>query len=121
MPPARATVSHSSGAPSSPARLKGVVKMTGSGFHDGPVLVIRSRWATSRPQMIHAHGSYVGTLGSSKLRAASAKQTSTSSFHGLALGGGSVVVSGGGANRSSTRSARGASAEREDSAKVRVG
>ena len=57
IPPARATTSQSSGAPSSPARLNGVVKITGSGFQDGPVVVIRSPWATSRPQMIHAHGS----------------------------------------------------------------
>src|SRR3954452_17153912 len=112
MPPARATVSHSSGAPSSPARLNGVVKITGSGFHDGPVLEIRSRWATSRPQMIHAHGSYVGTLGKSRLSAASARHPSTSPFHGLGFGGGSGVASGGGApSRSSTRSARGARVE----------
>ena len=57
MPPARATTSHSSGAPSSPARLNGVVKITGSGFQLGPVVVTRSRCAISRPQMIHAHGS----------------------------------------------------------------
>ena len=35
----------------------GVVKMTGSGFQLGPVVVTRSPLATSRPQMIHAHGS----------------------------------------------------------------
>ena len=57
MPPARATSSHSSGAPSSPAKENGVVKMTGSGFQLGPVVVTRSPLATSRPQMIHAHGS----------------------------------------------------------------
>ena len=57
IPPARAIHSHSSGAPSSPARLNGVVKITGSGFHDGPVVVTRSALAISRPQMIHAHGS----------------------------------------------------------------
>ena len=57
MPPARATSSHSSGAPSSPAKENGVVKMTGSGFQLGPVVVTRSPLAISRPQMIHAHGS----------------------------------------------------------------
>ena len=33
------------------------VTTTGSGFHDGPSIVLRSPWTTSRPQMIHAHGS----------------------------------------------------------------
>jgi hypothetical protein len=39
------------------------VSSTGSGFHDGPSTVERSRWRISRPQMIHAHGSYVGANG----------------------------------------------------------
>ena len=56
-PPARATTSHSAGAASSPSSENGVVNSTGSGFHDGPSVVTRSPWATSRPQMIHAHGS----------------------------------------------------------------
>src|SRR4051812_20432086 len=41
--------------------------ITGSGFHDGPWTVLRSRWAISSPQMIHAIGSYVGADGSSRL------------------------------------------------------
>ena len=45
---------------------------TGSGFHDGPSTVDRSRWTISRPQMIHAHGSYVGADGPSSDSAASA-------------------------------------------------
>ena len=57
MPPARATTIHSSGAPSSPAKLNGIVNSTGSGFHDGPVVVTRSTCAISRPQISHAHGS----------------------------------------------------------------
>ena len=98
-----------------------MVKMTGSGFHDGPVFVTRSRCAISRPQMIHAHGSYVGTDGSRRLSAASPKQASTSSFHGRAFGGGSWTASGGGASRSSTREALGARAESGVSATNRCG
>ena len=49
--------SHRFGAASSPKNEKTVVKNTGSGFHDGPLTVLRSRWPISRPQMIHAHGS----------------------------------------------------------------
>ena len=29
----------------------------GSGFHDGPLVVTRSSWVISRPQMIQDHGS----------------------------------------------------------------
>ena len=57
MPPAREISSHRFGAASSPANEKTVVKNTGSGFHDGPLTVLRSRCAIWRPQMIHAHGS----------------------------------------------------------------
>ena len=56
-PPARATISHRPGAPSSPNSANGVVNSTGSGFHDGPLVVTRSHCVISRPQMIHAHGS----------------------------------------------------------------
>ncbi len=56
MPPARAITSHRFGA-ASPKNEKTVVKNTGSGFHDGPLTVLRSRLPISRPQMIHAHGS----------------------------------------------------------------
>ena len=56
-PPAWATTSHRFGAQSSPTSANGVVNSTGSGFHDGPVRVSRSRWRISRPQMIQAHGS----------------------------------------------------------------
>ena len=55
--PARATRSHSTGAVSSPNTEKTVVNTTGSGFHDGPPSVRRSRWAISLPHRIHAHGS----------------------------------------------------------------
>ena len=61
---------------------KGVVSRTGSGFHDGPSTVDRSRWRISRPQMIHAHGSYVGEFGPSSVSAAIPRQASTSAFHG---------------------------------------
>ena len=49
-PPAWATTSHSSGAQRSPASENGAVKKTGSGFHDGPVRVSRSRWTISAPR-----------------------------------------------------------------------
>ena len=52
---------------------------TGSGFHDGPPVVCRSMWTISRPQMIHAHGSYVGVLGYSSESAASASAAAASS------------------------------------------
>ena len=55
--PARAIQSHSIGARSAPRSENGVVNSTGSGFHDGPPSVTRSRCAISRPHMIHAHGS----------------------------------------------------------------
>ena len=54
----------------SPSGAVSVVTMTGSGFHDGPSTVLRSSCVISRPQMIHAHGSYVGADGSSRLSAA---------------------------------------------------
>ena len=34
-----------------------VVTITGSGFHEGPWTVLRSRWAISRPHISHATGS----------------------------------------------------------------
>ena len=34
-----------------------VTKTIGSGFHDGPPVVCRSRWTISRPQTSHDHGS----------------------------------------------------------------
>jgi hypothetical protein len=54
--PARATTSQRSGA-AEPKNEKTVVNITGSGFHDGPCAVTRSRCAISRPQMIHDQGS----------------------------------------------------------------
>ena len=45
------------GARSCPKSENGVVKKIGSGFHDGPPSVTRSRCAISRPQRIHAQGS----------------------------------------------------------------
>ena len=53
----RATTSHNSVPPK---RANGAVKRTERGFHEGPVVVSRSRWTISRPQTIHAQGSYVG-------------------------------------------------------------
>ena len=55
--PARAITNHRAGAALLPNSAKGAVNSTGSGFHDGPPTVERSRWTTSRPQMIHDHGS----------------------------------------------------------------
>src|SRR5919198_971300 len=74
IPPARAIAIHASGAPLSPSRLNGVVNSTGSGFHDGPVVVTRSPCRISRPQMIHAHGSYVGADTVSSDTAPTARQ-----------------------------------------------
>ncbi len=54
--PARATTSHMSGA-ACPKGANRVVKMTGSGFQEGPPGVCSLKWTISRPQMIHAHGS----------------------------------------------------------------
>src|SRR5215208_2128442 len=85
-PPALATISHSWGA-ASPNSAHGVVNSHGSGFHDGPSVVTRSRWSVSRPQMIHAHGSYVGWSGPSSESAATARQPSTSSRHGRTRAG----------------------------------
>ena len=62
-PPARATTSHRLGAASSPNSEKTVVNSTGSGFQDGPASVTRSPSVMSRPQISHAHGSYVGCDG----------------------------------------------------------
>ena len=50
------------------------MKKIGSGFHDGPPSVTRSRWAISRPHRIHAHGSYVGVDGNSSVSADTARQ-----------------------------------------------
>src|SRR3954454_24389309 len=77
--PARTTTSHSPGATSWPNSENTVVNSTGSGFHDEPDIVSRSRCATSRPQMIHDHGSLPGGDGSISDSAASATQPSTSS------------------------------------------
>src|SRR5438093_12534076 len=63
----------------SPNTEKGVVNSTGSGFHDEPDVVSRLRGATSRPQTIHDHESWVGTEGPASESAARAKQPSTSS------------------------------------------
>src|SRR5262245_45286574 len=73
---ARATKSHRSGA-APPKSAQGVVSRTGSGFHDGPSAVERSRWRISRPQMIHASGSYVGADGKRKVSPASARTATT--------------------------------------------
>jgi hypothetical protein len=54
--PARATTSQRSGA-ASPNSENGTVKRIGSGFHDGPFVVTRSRWRISRPQISQDHGS----------------------------------------------------------------
>ena len=54
-----------------------MVKITGSGFHDGPVVVTRSPCRISLPQMIQAHGSYVGAEGSRSVSAAIAKHAAT--------------------------------------------
>ena len=83
MAPARAVTSHRYGD-ASPSGAVSVVWMTGSGFHDGPSTVSRSRPTISRPQMIHAHGSYVGADGSSRLSAASTRLATT-----IATGSGS--------------------------------
>src|SRR4051812_5415753 len=77
-PPARATISHSSGA-ASPNTEKPVVNSTGSGFQDEPDVVSSEKCSTSRPHTIHDHESWVGTDGSSSDSAASTKQPSTSS------------------------------------------
>ena len=50
------------------------MKKIGNGFHDGPPSVTRSRWTISRPQRIHAHGSYVGVDGKSSVSAEMARQ-----------------------------------------------
>src|SRR3954465_10782354 len=70
--PARATATQMYGD-ASPSGAVIVVRITGSGFHDGPWTVLRSRWAISRPQMIPANGSYVGAEGSSRLTNPSAR------------------------------------------------
>ena len=54
--PARAITSHRSGS-AWPNGANSVVKIIGSGFHDGPPVVCRLRCTISRPQTIHAHGS----------------------------------------------------------------
>ena len=38
--------------------MNGAIRMTGSGFHDGPPSVSRSSRVSSRPQTSQAHGSY---------------------------------------------------------------
>src|SRR3954451_14069922 len=73
--------------------------MTGSGFHDEPPVVSRSRCATSLPHTIHDHESCVGTDGSVSEIAASTKQPRTSSGSTgrlrRCLGGGAASVAGG--------------------------
>src|SRR5947209_16466332 len=54
--PARATTNQRSGC-ALPNSAKIVVKMTGSGFHVGPPVVVSLRWTISRPQISHDHGS----------------------------------------------------------------
>src|SRR3954465_3422698 len=76
--PARTTTNQSPGATSSPNSEKTVVKSTGSGFHEDPDIVSRSRGATSRPQMIHDHGSLPGGDARISDSAASTTQPSTS-------------------------------------------
>jgi hypothetical protein len=49
-PLARATTIHRPGA-AFPNSANTVVNSTGSGFHVGPPVVLRSRWMTSLPQM----------------------------------------------------------------------
>ncbi len=56
----RATTIHIAGGMRSSSAENGanrVVKTTGRGFHDGPEVVSRERWAISRPHTSHAHGS----------------------------------------------------------------
>src|SRR3954451_22677602 len=77
-PPARAVMTQSPGA-ASPNSDQTVVNSTGSGFHEDPAVVLRSRCATSLPHTIQDHESCVGTDGSSSDSAASAKQPATSS------------------------------------------
>src|SRR5262245_64742147 len=62
IPAARTTTSQSAGA-ALPKIDRTVVTATGSGLKDGPPGVLRSRWATSRPQTIQAQGSYAGEPG----------------------------------------------------------
>ena len=54
----RAVITHSVGA-APPNRPQIVVKINGSGFHDGPPLTTKLRCGsvTSRPHTIHDHGS----------------------------------------------------------------
>ena len=59
-PPVRATTIHIAGGMRSSSTENGansVVKITGSGFHDGPEVVSREKWASSRPHTSHAQGS----------------------------------------------------------------
>ena len=52
-------ITQSVGAAALPNRAQIVVKITGSGFHDGPPVIAKLRCGsvTSLPQEIHAHGS----------------------------------------------------------------
>ena len=54
--PARAITSHRSGC-ALPNSANGTVNSIGSGFHEGPPAVCRSKWMISWPQTSHAHGS----------------------------------------------------------------
>src|SRR5262249_26039656 len=72
-PPARAALSHRVGAAAVPNSAYTVVNgNTGSGFHDGPPLIAKLRCGstTSRPQEIHDHGSYDGTVGNTAAESA---------------------------------------------------
>jgi hypothetical protein len=53
----RLTISHRKGATPLPASTKGTSIRTGSGFHDGPPSVTRSRWTISRAQISQDQGS----------------------------------------------------------------
>src|SRR4051794_30986864 len=105
--PTRATKTHRSGA-RPPDSENGIVKSTGSGFQDGPSTVERSRWTISRPQMIHAQGSYVGADGIRNDSAASPRTASATQWRTATRGsaregrGGRERVSWGGGGRART-------------------
>jgi hypothetical protein len=50
-PPLRAIHSHSIGATDVPVQAYVASRRAGSGFHEDPTTVLRSRWRISRPQM----------------------------------------------------------------------
>src|SRR3954469_7532819 len=73
-----------------PKSENGVVSRTGSGFHDGPSTVERSRCRISRPQMIHAHGSYVGAEGTRNESAVSPRTASATGWRTATRGSASA-------------------------------